>query len=312
MASLSDSGAGGKCVLLTGARGFTGAYVRAELEAAGYCVVGTVIGDADAQELVLDLTSLDACRAVVQRVQPDFIVHLAAVSFVQHANPDEFYRVNVVGTTNLLQAASEPGLTPQRILIASSANIYGNAGGVLTESQTPRPVNHYAASKLAMEYMIATWTDRLPIVVTRPFNYTGVGQEARFLVPKIVSHFARRAEQIELGNLDVERDFSDVRDVARAYRLLMECDAASDSVVNICSGRVVALRDVIEMMQQIAQYQIEVKVNQAYVRMSEVKTLIGAPGRLQELTGDAGDVMAIPFRETLEWMYGAACSSEGT
>jgi len=304
------------CVLVTGARGFTGAYVRAELEGAGYRVVGSVVGGAaGADEVELDLTVPAQCRRIMEQVRPDFIVHLAAISFVQHENAEEFYRVNVIGTTNLLQAVADAGLTPRCILIASSANIYGNTAGLLSELQLPHPVNHYAASKLAMEHMVAGWTERLPIVIVRPFNYTGAGQDARFLVPKIVAHFAARAPVIELGNLDIERDFSDVRMVANCYRRLVESNAEGNAqasavgqIVNICSGQAQSLRGIIDMMQQIAGYEIDVKVNQNFVRLSDVKTLVGSPQRLHALIGEP---MAIPFFQTLEWMYGEKASRKG-
>lgn len=288
------------CVLLTGVHGFTGRYVRAELEAVGYTVVGTVVGEVRGpHEVTLDITSLENCQRVMQAVRPDYLVHLAAISFVQHADAEAFYRVNVIGTVNLLQALADAGVAPRRVLIASSANVYGNAtAGVISEAQPPQPVNHYAVSKLAMECMVKTWCDRLPIVMTRPFNYTGVGQEPQFLVPKIVSHFVQRAPVIELGNLDVERDFSDVRMVARAYRGLLEHDCAGQ-VVNVCSGQPHSLRGIIAMMQKIAGYEIEVRVNPAFVRQSEVKTLVGSPDKLHALIGDAG---AIPLQDTLCWM----------
>lgn len=289
------------CVLLTGANGFTGRYVRAELEAAGYTVCGAVVGaPKGAHETTLDITSLDDCRRAMQKVRPDYLVHLAAISFVQHADADAFYRVNVIGTINLLQAMADAGLSPQRVLVASSANVYGNTtAGVITEEQAPQPVNHYAVSKLAMEHMVKTWCDRLPIVLTRPFNYTGVGQQPHFLVPKIVSHFVQRAPVIELGNLDVERDFSDVRMVARAYRGLLESDCAGETV-NICSGRPYSLRAIIGMMQDIAGYTIDVRVNPAFVRQSEVKTLVGSPEKLRAIIGD---LKVNPLEETLSWMY---------
>ncbi|MGH8809246.1 MAG: GDP-mannose 4,6-dehydratase [Noviherbaspirillum sp.] len=291
------------CVLLTGANGFTGKYVRAELEAAGYTVVGAVVGAArGAHEVTLDITSPDNCRRVMETVRPDYLIHLAAISFVQHADADAFYRVNVIGTINLLQAMADARLSPRRVLVASSANVYGNAtAGVITESQAPQPVNHYAVSKLAMEFMVKTWCDRLPIVLTRPFNYTGVGQEAHFLVPKIVSHFVQRAPVIELGNLDVERDFSDVRRVASAYHGLLEQDCAGE-IVNVCSGRPYSLRAILGMMQDIAGYEIDVRVNPAFVRQSEVKTLVGSPEKLQSLVGD---LKAFSLDETLRWMYAA-------
>ncbi len=287
-------------VLLTGANGFTGVHLRAELEAAGYTVVGAVVGvPGGGHEAALDITSLDNCRSVMEAVRPDYLVHLAAISFVQHADAEAFYRVNVIGTLNLLQALVDAKVSPHRVLIASSANVYGNAtAGVIAESQPPQPVNHYAASKLAMEHMVRTWSDRLPIVITRPFNYTGIGQERHFLVPKIVSHFVQRAPVIELGNLEVERDFSDVRTVARVYRGLLECDCAGQTV-NVCSGRPYSLRNILAMMEDICGYQIEVQVNPAFVRQSEVKTLVGSPDRLRALVGE---IDVIPLEQTLRWM----------
>jgi nucleoside-diphosphate-sugar epimerase len=290
-------------VLLTGVNGFTGKYVRAELEAAGYTVIGAVVGaPSGPNEVILDITSLDNCRRVMETVRPDYVIHLAAISFVQHADVEAFYHVNVIGTLNLIQAIADAGLSPQRVLVASSANIYGNAkAGVISEEQPPEPVNHYATSKLAMEYMVRTWCDRLPIVITRPFNYTGVGQAPHFLIPKIVSHFTRRAAVIELGNLDVERDFSDVRMVARAYRGLLEHDCAGQ-VVNICSGRPYSIRDILGLMREIAGYEIDVRVNPAFVRHSEVKTLVGSTEKLRRLIGELD---YIPLEETLRWMVSA-------
>ncbi|WP_151635786.1 GDP-mannose 4,6-dehydratase [Noviherbaspirillum aerium] len=305
MGSPSSSAATGHRgrVLLTGANGFTGKYVRAELEAAGYSVCGALVGAAKGpHEMTLDITSLDDCRRVMNKVQPDYLVHLAAISFVAHADADAFYRVNVIGTINLLQALADLKLSPQRVLIASSANVYGNATeGMIAETQPPQPVNHYAASKLAMEHLVRTWSDRMPIVISRPFNYTGVGQQPNFLVPKIVSHFVQRAPVIELGNLDVERDFSDVRMVASAYHGLLENNCAGETV-NVCSGKPYSLRSIIEMMQEIAGYEIEVRVNPAFVRQSEVKILIGSPKKLQSIVGD---METHTLDETLRWMYSA-------
>lgn len=302
MVSLSEKSLGESCgcVLLTGARGFTGVYVRAELEAAGYTVIDAIVGAVSGpHEVVLDITSPDNCRRVMEAVRPDYLVHLAAISFVQHADVEAFYRVNVIGTLNLLQAMVDAGLSPKRVLVASSANVYGNAAaGVIKESQLPQPVNHYAVSKLAMEYMVRTLSDRLPIVITRPFNYTGIGQAPHFLVPKIVSHFVRHAPVIELGNLDVERDFSDVRMVANIYRSLLEQECAGQ-IVNVCSGRPYSLRGILETMGKVAGYDIEVRVNPDFVRQSEVKTLVGSVEKLHALVGH---VNVIPLEDTLRWM----------
>jgi GDP-6-deoxy-D-talose 4-dehydrogenase len=288
-------------VLITGAHGFTGAYVRDELVGAGYEVTGTCVGDLQqGGELRLDITSPDDCRRVIEAVRPDFIVHLAAISFVAHDVALDMYRVNVLGTLNLLQACADVGHRPDKILIVSSANVYGNAGGVIDESVTPAPVNHYAASKLAMENLVRTWFDRLPIVIVRPFNYTGRGQAERFLIPKIVSHFVDRRPVIELGNLDVARDFSDVRTVARLYRGFLESNVESQ-VVNVCSGKPYTLQQVLEAVSEASGHKLEVRVNPAFVRANEVRVLVGST---EKLRGLVPDVQPFDFADTIRWMVG--------
>jgi nucleoside-diphosphate-sugar epimerase len=208
------------------------------------------------------------------------------------------YRVNVLGTLNLLQACADVGHRPDKILIASSANVYGNAEGVVDEATVPAPVNHYAASKVAMEHLVRTWFDRLPIVIARPFNYTGRGQSERFLVPKIDTHFVRREPRIELGNLDVARDFSDVRYVAQVYRALLESTVAGE-VVNVCSEHPYTLDDVVNLVRKASGHDLEIRVNPAFVRANEVKVLVGSAAKLRRLVPD---VQPIEFSETIGWM----------
>ena len=286
-------------VLLTGAAGFTGQYLRKALEKRGHSVVPLQVEGPSP----CDLTDRSATEAAVHNAQPDAVVHLAAVSFVGHDNPEEFYRVNVFGTLNLLQALAELSKPPQQILIASSGNVYGTPDiEVLDESVCPAPVNHYANRKLAMEHMVrSNWLKRLPIVITRPFNYTGPGQANHFVIPKIVQHFRDRAPFIELGNLDVFRDFSDVEDVVAAYVALLESDVRSE-VVNICSGRGIALLEVIRIMNQLAGYRIEVRVNPEFVRENEVPRLVGSDAKLRSLLKLP---TPRPFADTLKRMYEA-------
>ena len=149
-----------------------------------------------------------------------------------------------------------------------------------------------------MEYLAKTYMTRLGIVMTRPFNYTGVGQETRYLIPKIVSHFTARAPHIELGNTDVERDFSDVRDVARAYRLLAEARPIGE-IFNLCSGEATALETCIRMASEITGHDIETKINPGFVRANEVKTLCGSSEKLDRLTGHE---RRYSIRDTMEWM----------
>lgn len=290
-------------VLITGLAGFTGRYLSAEMAQAGYEVHG--IG-AEAAVLPnyfqVDLGDRVALKAAIDRIRPVVVIHLAAIAFVGHGDAEAFYRVNVIGTRNLLEALAASSASLECVLLASSANIYGNAtAGVIAEDVRPDPANDYAVSKLAMEYMARLWCGRLPIVMVRPFNYTGVGQSESFILPKIVSHFRRRASRIELGNVDVWRDFSDVRAVVAAYRGLVEARPVGQ-VFNICSGKAVSLREVLAFMEGIAGYQIEVSVNPDFVRANEVKTLTGSADRLRAALGDW---KIYPLPETLAWMYRA-------
>lgn len=290
-------------VLLTGMGGFTGKYVAEELSAHGYEVIGLVYKNAAEDQVACDLTDKSAVLECLEQVQPDYVIHLAALSFVGHDDQKAFYDVNVFGSLNILEAAAELGLIFKKVVFASSANIYGNPVGVekIDESVTPAPVNHYAMSKLAMEYMTQLWFDRFPLVITRSFNYTGPGQAEHFLIPKIVSHFKKKSSDIELGNIEVYRDFSDVRDIAKAYVRLLESDVRSE-MVNLCSGNVSSLSSIIEQMEQIAGYKINVKVNPAFVRSNEIKVLCGNNAKLVSLTGFNP---TITFNKTLLDMYNA-------
>ena len=298
----------GKRALVTGIAGFTGRYVAAELALAGYEVFGTTTpGSTDAPNVIgVDLLDRDGLVAAVRQVMPDVVVHLAAIAFVAHSDVEQIYRVNVVGTRNLLEALAAAPKKPSAVLVASSANIYGNTDvPVIHEDVPAAPANDYAVSKLAMEYMARLWMDKLPIVLARPFNYTGVGQADNFLLPKIVSHFRRKEARIELGNLHVWRDFSDVRLVAAAYRHLLAAAPAGDAaqrIFNVSSGKAYSLGEVLDMMADIAGYRIDVHVNPAFVRANEVERLTGDNRRLQAVVGT---IEPPPLATTLRWMYEA-------
>ncbi|WP_425450902.1 GDP-mannose 4,6-dehydratase [Undibacterium pigrum] len=287
--------------LITGIKGFTGRYLAQELSRAGYQVFGTTHGSEIQSQghYAVDLCDKQALRTALQEIQPDVVAHLAAISSVMHGDVDEIYRVNIVGTRNLLESLAALDKKPRAVLVASSANIYGNSTSeVLAENEPAIPANDYAVSKLAMEHVARLWMDKLPIIVTRPFNYTGVGQTENFLLPKIINHYRRQASEIELGNLDVARDFSDVRNVAVAYARLLE-KAPAGETFNICSGTAYSLRDVLQMASELAGYEIKVRVNPAFVRANDVHKLMGNGGRLQACIGD---LPHIALRDTLAWM----------
>ena len=132
-----------------------------------------------------DLADLSALERIVDDVRPDHVVHLAAVSFVAHSDVEQMYRTNIVGTRQLLEALTRSPVPPTSILVASSANVYGNAReGALDEGVPPTPANDYGVTKVAMEYVARIYRSRLPIIVARPFNYTGKGQSEDFSFPR--------------------------------------------------------------------------------------------------------------------------------
>ncbi|MDF3838086.1 GDP-mannose 4,6-dehydratase [Cupriavidus basilensis] len=291
-------------VLITGIHGFTGQHLLQELIGAGHEVCGlahTTATDAPTSVPVhvCDLLDRSALTEVLAHERPDAVVHLAAIAFVAHGDVRAIYDTNVVGTRNLLEAIHSSGCQPRSVLLASSANIYGNSDReVLDEAAPAAPANDYAVSKLAMEYMAKLWEDKLPITIVRPFNYTGVGQTPNFVLPKIVAHFRERRPVLELGNLNVIRDFSDVRSVVAAYAQLLNGKFAGQTF-NTCSGVGYSLGDVLTILHDLTGHRPEIKVNMAFVRANEVHKLIGSNTKLRQAIGAMPD---IALRDTLQWM----------
>jgi nucleoside-diphosphate-sugar epimerase len=292
-----------KKVLITGIDGFTGLYLEGILAKAGYDVYGVVYPKSFRKtHLVCNITVLQEVVSVIKSVKPDYVIHLAGISFVPHSDVKQIYDINFFGSLNILDALLEAGVSPHKVVLASSSNVYGNpAVKVIDETICPAPISHYANSKLSMEFMARNFFDRLNILITRPFNYTGRGQGIHFLIPKIVAHFREGKNEIELGNLDVVRDFSDVRFVAEVYKKLLECRATSE-IVNICSGKGVSLLEIIDRMNLMAGYKIKTVINPLFVRNNELKKLIGSNKKLLSLIGEQ---RTYAIEETLRWMFDA-------
>jgi len=278
-------------VLVTGSKGFTGIHLVPQLQRLGYSVV-------QHSEEQCDLRDATATNRLVDAARPDYVIHLASISFVPHGSPAEIYEVNTVGTTNLLDAlVTQPHIG--KVILASSSQVYGNsAADEIDETHLCRPANHYACSKLAMEHMAVTYCDRIPIVITRPFNYTGPGQPEHFLVQKIIAHFARRKSSIELGNTQIIRDFSDVRTVVDAYCRLLEVPD-SGTTFNICSGVGRSLQWLLDEIGQLAGRQLGVEVSSELVRQSDVPRLVGTNRRLVDAIGP---LKYVDLTATLRWM----------
>ena len=299
MSPAPASRTGGR-VWITGHSGFTGRYLSAELVQGGF----EPIEAAHLPEF--DLRDIGSIDRELERARPDYVIHLAAITYVAHGRAADFYEVNTVGTAHLLERLARSAVHPRKVILASSANVYGNANREPIAEDTPfAPVNHYACSKVAMEHIARTFFDRLPILTVRPFNYTGVGQGEQFLVPKLVQHFARREPVIKLGNLDVVRDFSDVRMVATAYCRLLSSPLVSTEV-NICSGTGRSLQSIVETLCERSGHSPRIEVDPALVRATELRRLVGGNARLLDA------ISALPYTDfgaTLAWMLDRALAA---
>ena len=279
-------------ILVTGASGFTGQHFLQAAHRQGH----------DTTILQARLHDRAALEREIAACGPAAVVHLAGISSSAATDSSAFYDVNVVGTVNLLDVLTLLP-TPPRVLLTSSANVYGDGGiAPLGEGANAAPVDHYGMSKLAMEMLARNYTDRLPLFVVRPFNYTGVGQRDCFVIPKLVNLFASRAAVVELGNLDVSREFLDVRFVCAAMLRLLDV-AESGATYNICSGVNWSLVDVLALLSQLSGHTPRIVSAPALVRRTDIDCLRGDPTRLRHAIGP----LEVPaLADTLAWMLRAA------
>ncbi|MBW8242650.1 GDP-mannose 4,6-dehydratase [Muricauda oceani] len=290
-----------KTVLITGITGFTGAHLESFFSEKGYNVHGTTNSKPlKNNHTQCDILEYDEMAKVLKKVKPELVVHLAAISFAATKDIPKIYDTNVRGTINLLDALVENVPQVEKVLIASSAAVYGNIGTQLSEEMCPRPINHYGNSKLAMENMATNYFDKLDIIITRPFNYTGKGQENHFLVPKIVKHFKEKKKEIELGNLNTFREYNDIRLLQESYEKLLFSSFRS-GIVNIASGRTYSINEILEIMAELTGYHIKVGVNPEFVRKNEIHELKGSPKKLQGIIGKLDSVFLL--KDTLKEMY---------
>jgi GDP-6-deoxy-D-talose 4-dehydrogenase len=290
-------------VLITGGAGFTGRPLAARLRQDGHEVVVLSHGAGDDCDLNVDLCNFDAVTEALRRSRPAAIVHLAGIAAPTHSNVGEMYSANVVGTANLFAGLISAKLDPRIVIVASSGQLYAvpDAQRLLSEDAPIEPKTHYAVSKRTTEEIAAIYSRQFRIIITRPFNYTGPGQTATFLVPKIVQHYAEQRSEIRLGNLDLFRDFSDIRRVVEAYSRLV-VQPIEPATINICSGRAVHLADIFTIMDEISGYSIRRVSDPSFFRADEARFLVGSPARLESLVGPLPNP---EFRDTLTRMYDA-------
>ncbi len=300
----------GARVLVTGGGGFVGPHLARALAAAGARVRGAGLGAPPAGTPVedwieADFSELAQAAAAVCSAPADAIVHLAGQSSAARSfeAPEETFRANVSGTWSLLEAVRTHA--PQaRVLVVSTSEVYGpvEPGTRASEESPFAPVSPYALSKAAAEEVARAYADAhaLDVVLARPFAHTGVGQTPRFVVPSFAQQIAAieagRAEPVlRVGNLDVTRDLSDVRDIAEGYVALLEHGVRGE-VYNLCRGSGVNLRELVAELAAMARLQIGIEVDPARLRPADTPWLVGDPSRAAR---DAGWGVRRALSETL-------------
>jgi GDP-4-dehydro-6-deoxy-D-mannose reductase len=295
---------------VTGSSGFVGSYLVPFLRSAGDDVVTL---DRSGTPPV-DVTDSAALRDVLRSARPDAVYHLAALSHVGQSweDPETVFRVNAGGALSVLRACADIGIA--RVLVVGSADEYGAVGPAdlpLTEDVPIRPVTPYGASKAAADVLAlqAFLGDGLPTVRVRSFNHTGPGQATDMLVPALARRIAdaERAggSNVPVGNIDVVRDISDVRDVVRAYRLLVQHGVPGEAY-NVCSGHGTSVREIGDGLLGLSDAPLNLVVDPELVRPVDVPMLVGSPDKLRAATGWRPE---IPFEQTLRAVLEAARAS---
>jgi GDP-4-dehydro-6-deoxy-D-mannose reductase len=298
-------------IFITGATGFVGCYLRKYLKSRGDSVWGTGYPEKPQESLQekmfhLDIRSERDVFACIKEANPDWVVHLAAISNVRHSweKRRETIETNVIGTSNLFEAirCSAPRA---RVLFVSSSDVYGtelSSKKPLNEKAEVKTINPYAFTKLSGELLSDFYTriENLDIVITRPFPHTGPGQSADFVCSDWAFQIARiekgyEKSNIRVGDISVRRDFTDVRDVVRAYVLLLE-KGKKGEIYNICSGKSYSLESILEMLLSFSSHSIEIQVDSQKLRKTEIPVLVGDNKKIKsELSWEP----TVPIKQSL-------------
>lgn len=290
-----------KQVLILGGTGFLGTLLTQALRDAP-----------DFTPILPDRARWDICKpatldAVLADSKPDIVINMAAISSTG-ASADAVYGVNAQGALNLIEALIRADFSGRHIFFSSS-NVYGAADSrtqPLFEDARPLPLNHYSCAKLLAEHYCAMYALELKTTILRPFSIIGAGQKPYFLLPKLARHFAQGLPEIELGNLDVAKDFVDARDLVAMLLAVLRADTPPP-LVNLCNGQAVTLNALLDLFRDISGHDPKITVNPDFVRSKDILYQCGDPGRIHAL----GYTRRYPVAETVRWIYDSA-RTQGT
>ncbi len=294
--------------LITGIEGFVGSHFFPALQQKGYSVFGTtwIKNLADNQRVFyLDLSQKEEIDALIKKIKPRYLALIAGFSSMRDSfqKSKECMVINCESTRYFLQAIQKYKLKT-KVLIISSAMMYCSSEEILTEDSVICNSSPYAESKIKQEGLIKEFPE-IEIVASRSFNHTGPGQLDSFIVPKLAKGFAeaeknrKNIAEFELGDVDSERDFLDVRDVCNAYRILLE-EPTKHNIYNVCSSRCFSVRKVIAILEKKTGKKAEIIVNPNFITNNERKIIIGDNSRIME---DTSWKQTIPFEQTVYDTY---------
>jgi GDP-4-dehydro-6-deoxy-D-mannose reductase len=298
--------------LVTGASGFVGPFLICHLLAEGHEVVGTVHYSSKelpegCHSIPLNITDRDAVRRTIAETSPDEVYHLAGVTRPTSGSGEEYYETNFSGALNLFEAVREEAPETD-VLLVGSAYAYGRVDHPIIENNPLNPINHYGVSKAAADMLGYCYAvGGLRVVRARPFNHSGPGQSPDFLLPALIEQFAaikagRRDPIVYLGNLGSVRDLSDVRDVVRAYRLILR-DGRSGEAYNVGSGRGVSVRELFELVCREVDVEVRLSVEPSRVRATDIPYLVADAGKVHR---ELGWEPKIPLAQTIKEMLETA------
>jgi len=275
-------------VLITGVNGFVGTHLSNFLLNQGFEITGLDFAAAEKPFMVLhaDITSYEELTNALADQSFDYIVHLAAFASVGQSfkNPLKVHAINYQGTLNLLEIINRSHKLKshlKKILYISSADIYENSDQPVNELSRVAATSPYTASKIAAEVLIEYYQkiENLPVIIARPFNHIGKGQSLDFFLPSVIEQFKKALQKgekslnLDVGNIDIVRDFHSVEDVCRAYGLLLEKGIPGE-IYNIGSGKGYNLKDIIEMIAEISSVEVKISVDLSKYRPADKPVLI--------------------------------------
>ena len=289
-------------ILVTGINGFVGQILYPLLLEQGHEVFGLDLRGDGKNIFAADITDYKEVEDLVLKISPQAIIHLAGIAIVNFKDPKSLYDINVNGTLSILSAANKLKEKP-KFLFISSSQVYGLVAQKelpITEGHPVNPLNHYGASKAAAERIALAFNQEagLPLVIARPFNHIGKGQTTNFVLPKIVEAFKSKQVSLNLGNIYVERDFLDVRDIAIGYLKIVE-NFSDGKIYNLASGVGITIAKVIEKLEELTGYKPKVVKDEDLFRKNEIMSVVGVANLIQE---EIGWQPKFSLEETLTWM----------